>query len=82
MTGPTNPAEVVDVLLAIMAEEQQSQLVVVLDGLPDVSCDDVAKEIRRRKAHELRRRARFDTSVRADPHHRARTHSHRPAARR
>jgi hypothetical protein len=81
MTGPTNPAEVVDVLLAIMDEEQQSNLVVVLDGLPSVSCDDVAKEIRRRKAHSLRRRVRYDTSVRADPHHRAQSHGRRALGR-
>jgi hypothetical protein len=79
MAGSTTPAEVVDVLLAILGQEQQSELVVVLDGVPEVSCDDVAKEIRRRKAHALGRRVRFDTMRRADPHRRAQAHGRRAA---
>jgi hypothetical protein len=66
----SNPAEVVDVLFAIMAEEHQSELVLVLDGLPDVSCDDIAKEIRRRKGQKLRKRSTH-THCRAVRPHRA-----------
>ncbi|MDB4954659.1 MAG: hypothetical protein JWO36_2228 [Myxococcales bacterium] len=58
MRDTPDPTEVVDILLEIMSCESGSTLV-VLDDLPGVSSEDVARELRRRaKRPRCHKRAR------------------------
>ncbi|MGE0869229.1 MAG: hypothetical protein AB7P03_11725 [Kofleriaceae bacterium] len=61
----------VDVLLAIMAQEENPELVLVLDELRDVSCRDIATELRRRRSGRQRSRTGARIRCRARSPHRA-----------